>query len=800
MFVSKGVHCMKENLEARSRLALAFYERAAAVLARRAGASFAPAPDEYGDLIAAAQRLALPGQREAESRLPALTSLAGHLYANRAQGYYRPRPLAADRATVMPQQERPADLPQSYRALWDQFASERGTLLAHTARAPTVQEVGYHALLQRLAWSMPAPEAGDSDVSLFDFARTAAALAVCLADGEQGGQPGGQPEGDAVALLIGGDLSGVQDWLYTIGSSGAARSLRGRSVYLQLLSEVIALYVLDELGLPVCNLLYVGGGNFYVLAPLSAAGDLPRLRREISRRLLAMHQGALYLALGHTEIPRAELLGQEVGAAWGRVNGAMGAAKRQRFSELDDVQMAKAIGEPLAGTGFLRDSCAICRRPIVEGEHAKAVDAEAGADDARACELCESFSDLGSDLPGSAFLVVTKLGEQPPEGQRINNWQEGLRAFGYAVHFLNDAGSSKRGWQAQAGSEYTRIYYWREADLTQFPGNPDPQSTLWLYRPLAQAAPVSYEEGGKLSIATFDHLQTEGIGRWGVLRMDVDNLGRIFQSGLGGGSLSRVVGLSAQLRLLFESHVPLLLEQYNADHPRSTYLMYAGGDDLFVVAGWSHLPALAAVIRDALVEFAVQNPDVTISGGISLALDANYPVYQAARAAGRAEDMAKDGGRNRLAFLGQAVLWESGDRCNYQQVRARVEQLQEWLGGKEGGGKLNRGFLMRLRAINAEWREWRRREASDPRYRHTDHINRRLHLGPWQWHLVYSLSREAERARDGVTKEAIKELIDAIVGGEIEVLGLEARWAELLTRTPSSTVVTSAMKKAKEAA
>ncbi len=778
---------MKANREARSRLAVACYERAAAVMARRGGVRFSPALDEYGELIAEAQRLALPGQGGAETQPPALTSLAGHLYGHSAQGYYRPRVLAGDAATVMPQRERPADLAASYRRVWEQFAAERENLFAQAAGAPLVLEAGYHALLQRFAWSMPAPGVEDSDVALFDFARTGAALAVCLAEGA---------EGDAVALLIGGDLSGVQDWLYTIGSSGAARSLRGRSVYLQLLSEIIALYVLDELELPVCNLLYVGGGNFYVLAPLAAVEQLPGLQRAISRRLLAMHGGALYVALGHTEITRAGLLDQQIGGAWGRVNQAMGVRKRQRFSELDDAGMAAALSVPLAGTGRLEDSCAICRRPISAGEGARPAEAGAGAENARNCELCESFSQLGRLLPTAAFLAVAKLsGAAADAGRRIDNWRAGLAAFGYDVQFLADAQRSEWAWRAAPGTALVRIYYWQEAELTLFPGNPDPRSTIWIYRPLAQAAPVD-RSGGEETIATFDRLQTEGVQRWGVLRMDVDNLGRIFQEGLTSGSLSRVVGLSAQLRLLFESHVPLLLEQYNEEHPQSTYLMYAGGDDLFVVAGWSHLPELAAQIRAALVAFAVGNPRVTISGGISLALDENYPIYQAARAAGRAEDMAKDGGKNRLAFLGQAVPWENEEGCDYQRVHERVAQLAQWLGE---GGKLNRGFLMRLRAIDAEWREWRQREERDPRYRHTNG-RQRLHLGPWQWRLVYSLHRAVERSRDEQLKNDIKQLVDAIVAGEIEVLGLETRWAELLTRNSQNKVAASKTSETKEVA
>jgi CRISPR-associated protein Csm1 len=43
-----------------------------------------------------------------------------------------------------------------------------------------------------------------------------------------------------VALLVGGDITGIQRFIYTISSKGAAKSLRGCSAYLNLLCDAIA--------------------------------------------------------------------------------------------------------------------------------------------------------------------------------------------------------------------------------------------------------------------------------------------------------------------------------------------------------------------------------------------------------------------------------------------------------------------------------------------------------------------------------------------------------------------------------
>jgi len=98
-------------------------------------------------------------------------------------------------------------------------------------------------------------------------------------------------------VLIGGDISGVQNFIYTLSAKGAAKTLRGRSFYLQLLNEAVLRYVLRELGLPTTNVIYSGGGHFYLLAPPSAAQRLADIQQKIDRVLVKHHGTALYLAM-----------------------------------------------------------------------------------------------------------------------------------------------------------------------------------------------------------------------------------------------------------------------------------------------------------------------------------------------------------------------------------------------------------------------------------------------------------------------------------------------------------------------
>lgn len=791
-------------------LATAVYDVLIREIGRRAGQQVEPpAPPSvplanWDSYLHRAEKLALAKTVTTDGTIPQLRSILGQLYQAQRAGFYAPNDIGTDAVRLIPQLNPIADIASRYQAIWNTLYPEWRKQWQNDT-SPAVREANLHALLHRYTWTMAAPLTNtdtdnQTDINFYDYARMTAALAVCLAETDD--LPPATP-----ALLVGGDISGVQDWLYTFGSAGAAKSLRGRSFYLQLLSEVIALYVLRELALPQANLLYAGGGGFYLLAPVSKAAQIAELRKTISAKLLTMHEGALYLALDATPLTVEHLLGSEqdkeqrVGAAWSAVSRLLNQQKVRRFSELDDSAMAQVIGAPLAGTGEPDKQCAVCRRSILPGEAFIAPKLDEGEVvppivNRTKCGLCGSFETLGTQLRNAEFLVISDVNFLETD-DRVIDWQMGLRRFGFDVQLCPNVHEAENGWAID--SNFVRIYTWQlQTTLSHFPGQLDKKPYVWAFRPLAQCVPDQRNNHGHWEIADFSDLAqaSDGIKRWGVLRMDVDNLGTIFRSALPTNSLCGVVGVSGLLRLFFEGWVPQLAHRLNAesDKPRA-YLIYAGGDDLFVVGSWSVLPGLAHTIRNEFSRFVCGNERVTISGGISLALDEKYPLYQAAREAGRAEEMAKDlPGKDGLAFLGQALKWGT----DYDRVDKRVQKLVSWIAMNTSSEQhqriqqylhpLPRSFLMILRTIDTEWREWKKQENSNrprsgikPRY--SIHTDKELYLGPWQWHLIYNLYRAAERTHDGELIREIKRLSEQLLAGEIKTIGLSGRWAELLTRT-----------------
>ena len=112
------------------------------------------------------------------------------------------------------------------------------------------------ALICKYLWCIPA-EAEDqplNDVSLYDHAKVAAAIASCLAAGLDDADLGdleSQRDGwdKPIALMVRGDFSGIQNFIYRIARPEAtaefehvAKRLRGRSFYLGLLGQVVTTF------------------------------------------------------------------------------------------------------------------------------------------------------------------------------------------------------------------------------------------------------------------------------------------------------------------------------------------------------------------------------------------------------------------------------------------------------------------------------------------------------------------------------------------------------------------------------
>jgi CRISPR-associated protein Csm1 len=198
-----------------------------------------------------------------------------------------------------------------------------------------------------------------------------------------------------------------------------------------------------------------------------------------------------------------------------------------------------------------------------------------------------------------------------------------------------------------------------------------------------------------------------------VLKADVDRLGALFARGRGDDfGLARPSQLSRMLDAYFAGRLRALLAEAFPD----SYTVYAGGDDLMIVAPWRDALRLAARLRADFAAFTRDNPHVTLSAGVALA-DPRAPLSIAAEEAEHRLERAKEAGRDRVcaierdpmtwaAFAGALDASETLDAW-LAEGRVTTAALYRFLGFDDSRARLARGGRD-TRASEADY-AWRAR-------------------------------------------------------------------------------------------
>ncbi|MCB0159108.1 MAG: type III-A CRISPR-associated protein Cas10/Csm1, partial [Caldilineaceae bacterium] len=342
------------------------------------------------------------------------------------------QPLQMQREAIFPAAPLQGDTVwRKYATLWDEFAGQMAQLRnAHEGTGNlAVYLENVLLLLQRYTWCIPSAYYGSvPDISLYDHSRMTAALAVALADRDEDNAGGNDAP---VAQVIGADISGVQDFIYTITSRGATASLRGRSFYVQMLTEVVARFLMRELELPITSLIYVGGGNVLLLGRPGEQARLDQVRRKLSTVLLRHHRGDLYVAIGQASVRRDDLAAGRFNEPLAQLHRKLAQAKQQRFAELGD-----AMAELFAPVGYMGNEEQLCQ--VCGMEDAGCIeDPDTGV---RKCPQCRAFEELGDQLRKARFLMLTRTvpDSEVQTDQLSGTWRDVFQALEYTVEVAED--------------------------------------------------------------------------------------------------------------------------------------------------------------------------------------------------------------------------------------------------------------------------------------------------------------------------------------------------------------------------
>ncbi|WP_010501816.1 type III-A CRISPR-associated protein Cas10/Csm1 [Paenibacillus elgii] len=464
--------------------------------------------------------------------------------------------------------------------------------------------------------------------------------------------------------LVVGDLSGIQKYIFDIAQTGAgsvAKRLRARSFFLSALSDVISHRIVHRFGLPLSNIVMSSGGKFYILLPggTSTLQELERLQKELDHWFLEQYHGELACNLAGEVIIADDLLRMD------KVMERLSLKLRQR--KMNPLLQGLTAEEHWDTNSWLIQQqetgrrCSVCKKFAV--------------DEGDLCKNCRFDEEMGQRLVRARYFVyrypsrrgLPVLDRYSVEAvESLPTYDESI----YLVYKLNSPAVDTDD-RLPIVTKYTANYI----PVADENGCPHCLAKDNAQDPVRPGAPLQFECIAESAI---------GAKQLAYLKADVDYLGSVFVFGLNRDGqavqLQQIAVLSKMLDLFFSGWVHgIISEKY-----RRVYTVFSGGDDLLLIGAWDEIVCLAQELHLRFREFVGDNPNLTLSAGITFC-KFHQPVARQAAVAEEELDRAKESpsrtrpeGRNQVAVLQQAMNWKQfAEFCEEaKRLAAMWEQKQ----------------------------------------------------------------------------------------------------------------------------
>ena len=601
------------------------------------------------------------------------------------------------------------------------------------------------------------------DISLFDFIKTTTALTDILTQDES-------------MVIVCGNVSGIQTYIYDIISRSAAKNMKGRSFYVQLLTETILQLTLDKLGLKFFHVLYSSGGGFYILSPTSKVlkqetidssliwveqDTFTTLRQDINTVLRDEHGLSLSFDLLNSDIIKPE--DKDFSKKWSEIFRRGEKAKMRRHATSLNEDTFKAFFEPQEIGGEQE-------RDVITNEEFKKEEDKYYVDESEKTlpirKITKQQIELGRALRKADYWTTTR---NSLKGTHQTVERKEFQLYNWDVYH-NFSEKSLTVSNSNLIAQRTLNTPSVKTDFTYYGGNDVPRYDKDNVKGDAKVGDPKFFE---------DLAQGIDFDRLGILRMDVDSLGSQIQGGISNPCFARLSTLSRSLDYFFKGFLNTLWSDKEKDKYRKEYsfILYSGGDDLFILGRWDVIMTFALDIQHYFTDWVCHNPELTISGGVVL-VPSKFPIVQAAALAKTAEKKAKEHERegkskNAFCFLNTPLDWD------YEMKL--VLDLKKQLLSLLKNGSISKSLLDKINAY-ASTRKIQKDNKKTER---------------WRWVMAYDLTRYSQTLKDDDAKLFVQQIYtaahantDLSLSGKIksdyafiELLQIAARWAEFDYRT-----------------
>jgi CRISPR-associated protein Csm1 len=648
------------------------------------------------------------------------------------------------------------------------------------------------SLLHKYAVTVPSSTTDLPDVSLYDHLKVVSAMAVCLYDYLEDKKRLTTPlqieNKEEPFLLIGADISGIQSFIYDIISSKAAKNLKGRSFYLQLLTDSIVEKVVKDLNLFSANVIYASGGKFFVLAPniekvrgkldklgkKITEGKLDELEKTITDNLFAEHKTTLGFIIDFVEVSKAEILNKNIGQVWQSLYDKLDIKKKQK-NKLQMLSNYATFFMPFETGG-------IAPRDMMTNEELNIDDVNKKGKILFFDEETKEISDATlSQINAGENLLSKKTHEQIRLGEVLKNVAYHITSqkslanvlnidefnpceLGVYHYFVSKEDFFKNEIKTALAQEKTKINTINDLEFILnsknhthnfnfYGGNTFPKTKIRIREKHEKIIPKTFSEMAGMKekeVSYVEEFIEPDLKKLAILRMDVDNLGSLFSQGFvtdkttktSIATFSRLASLSRNLDYFFKGFLNVIWHS-KADYRDYTQIIYSGGDDLFIVGRWNCIIDFAEDIRKHFSAWTCGNEKIGVSGGITV-VSPKFPISKAAELCEIDEKLAKN---HKIEYTENGVKKEKeknaitlfGVPLHWEYEFPIVKELKNRLVKTD----MPKSILMKIQAFYQQAKEEQNKNKTQT----------------WRWQMAYNFARAAQQYKHN---EELKTLLHQI--------------------------------------
>ncbi|MBS1517943.1 MAG: type III-A CRISPR-associated protein Cas10/Csm1 [Bacteroidetes bacterium] len=480
-------------------------------------------------------------------------------------------------------------------------------------------------LFEKYFWCVPDFTGSDeTDISLYNHSKDVSGLSLAIHKSNPGSKK--------LNLII-GDIPGIQDYIFDLHSTkGVAKILRGRSIFVQVLSRNFATKFLDELGLTECNLIMLAGGKFYIIAQdYDDENDkekdfntiFNKVKNEIDEFLWNNFNAEISFNCAYTKFNYEDLKEKKI--TFGKIvedaNKKLLDNRKRLFSSIlfpdenvnkDPFVINKKFIDPDENdTNNIK--CKLTNKPIIEGQQIKLKNI------GTVIKQVESEFKIGEKITDNNVIV-----EINADGLTVND-----------IFPLDNYKGSKESQKILINPDLESIIdivKKKESGKLDFLKNSRIiEVASYVQKNTGDNKSNKDEDPDDISgkVMTFGKLakQGEGVNYLAMIKGDIDNLGLIMALGLDRdkdkpedeinkntlSAISRTTTMSNHLKYFFSFY----LNEFLRNEYSNTYTIFAGGDDLMLITPQSEAVNLVDGFNQKFKTFVCENTEIHISYSIT---------------------------------------------------------------------------------------------------------------------------------------------------------------------------------------